>query len=115
MKLTPKRKEIINMLKNIKNFTTARQLSNTLPHIDQATVYRTLDLLVKENLAKKFVFDGTESVYEHTHQDHHHAVCNDCEKVIHFNVSDKKVIDSLNIKDFDITSVELVVKGNCKK
>jgi len=114
MKITAKRKQIIDALEKHHNVISARDLSQQIPDIDQATVYRTLDLLVKENLAKKFVFDGTESLYEYAHADHHHAVCDDCEKVIHFNVADKKLIQSLKIKDFDIDTVELVVRGKCR-
>jgi len=114
MKITAKRKKIIDTLKETKKFISARDLSKKVSEIDQATVYRTLDLLVKENLAKKFVFEGTESVYEYAHPDHHHAVCGDCEKVIHFSLSDKEIIKSLDIKDFDVSSVEVIVKGHCK-
>ncbi len=113
MKITAKRKKIIDTLQKSTQLLSARELSKSVPEIDQATVYRTLDLLVKENIAKKFVFEGTESVYEYAHANHHHAVCGDCEKVIHFHVSDKEIIKSLDIKDFDVNSVEIIVKGRC--
>jgi len=115
MKLTAKRKQILGALEDHHGVISARSLAGSLKDIDQATVYRNLDLFVKEGLAKKFVFDGSESVYEYAEKDHHHAVCGDCEKVIHFNVSDKHIIDSLKIKDFDIDTVELVVRGRCRE
>lgn len=114
MKLTEKRKELLAELKKNHECISARELAKLLPHIDQATVYRNLDLFVKEGLARKYVFDGSESVYEYAHKDHHHAVCTSCEKVIHVQVSDKDLIQKLNIKDFDVSSVDVVVRGTCK-
>lgn len=114
MKLTAKRQELLDRVKKNKQCISARELASLVPSIDQATVYRNLDLFVKEGLVKKYVFDGTESVYEYAHENHHHAVCNDCEKVLHVSVSDKDVIKKLNIKDFDVESVELTIRGTCK-
>ncbi len=114
MKLTVKRQTILDKLKKHHGVISARDLSSQLKNIDQATVYRNLDLFVKEGLVKKFVFEGAESMYEYAMADHHHAVCSSCEKVIHFSVSDKEILKKLDIKDFDINSVELVVRGKCR-
>lgn len=113
MRLTEKRKKILTTLKRQHGCVSARSLGKKLAGIDQATIYRNLDLFVKEGLARKFVFDGSESQYEYAQENHQHAVCNDCEKVIHFDVSDKEILKKLNIKNFDITSVELTVRGKC--
>jgi len=114
MKLTEKRKKILAMLKRQHGFISAQALAKKISGVDQATVYRNLDLFVKEGLAKRFLFEGSEAVYEHAQENHHHAVCNDCEKVIHVDVSDHELMKKLKIEDFDIDSVELVVRGKCK-
>lgn len=114
MKLTAKRQSILDTIKKQKNFVSARVLSQKLSHINQATVYRNLDFFVKQGLIKKFVFEGAESLYEFAHDNHHHAVCSDCETVKHFSISDREILKKLNIKDFDVDSVELIVRGRCK-
>ena len=113
MKRTKKRQQILDALESVHGCISARALAKKISGIDQATIYRNLDLFVKEGLVKKFLFDGSEAVYESAHTNHHHAVCNDCEKVIHVDVSDKDLVRALDIKDFDIASVELVVRGSC--
>jgi len=114
MKLTEKRKKILSVLGSTKGFISARALSQKVPGIDQATVYRNLDLFVKEGAVRKFLFDGAEAVYEKAEDNHHHAVCDSCEKVLHFHVSEQDILDTFQIKDFDVSSVELVVRGVCK-
>lgn len=114
MKLTKKREEIINKIKKEKKALSAKEISSLLPKVDQATVYRNLDLFVKEGLLKRFSFSSRESFYEVAEGDHHHAVCDDCEKVRHLHISDKKILNSLDLKDFEAESVEVIVRGRCK-
>ena len=114
MKLTRKQEQILAALRAATGCLSARELAAKLPDIDQATVYRNLDRFTKEGIVKKHVFDGSEAVYDYAEPGHHHAVCADCEKVIHFSVSDEEIIKKLDIKDFDIESVDLVVRGKCR-
>jgi len=92
MKITPKRQTILNTLQKKHSTISARGLALLIPEIDQATVYRNLDLFVKEGLVNKYVFDGSESVYEFAEPNHHHAVCTDCDRVIHINAPDDKLL-----------------------
>ena len=113
MKLTKKREEIINKVKDEKKALSAKEVSSLLPKIDQATVYRNLNLFVKEGLLKKFSFSSKEAFYEMAEKDHHHAVCDDCEKVRHLHISDKEILKSLDLDDFKAESVEVIVRGRC--
>lgn len=114
MKLTPKRKHILDALEKKHTMISARDLAASVPEIDQATIYRNLDLFVKEGLVNKYVFDGSESVYEYAEPNHHHAVCNDCEKIRHIHAPDAKIMDLLGLSDFDPQSVQITVRGKCK-
>lgn len=114
MKLTEKRKKLLSVLGSTKGLISARALAKKVPSMDQATVYRNLDLFVKEGEVRKFLFDGTEAVYERAHDNHHHAVCDNCEKVLHFDVSKEEILKTFQVKGFDVSSVELVVRGVCK-
>jgi len=114
MKLTKKREQILAEMKKHHGCISARDLATKLTDMDQATVYRNLDLFVKEGVIKKFVFEGSEMMYEYAEPNHHHAVCTDCDKVLHVELSDKKILQTLDIKDFDVSSVEILVRGSCK-
>ena len=113
MRLTKHRKEIIDTLKKSHGTLSANDLHKLLPAIDQVTIYRNLDLFVAEGTIKKLHLDGNEARFEYQAHPHHHAICNDCDRVIHFNATDEKLRQVLNIPDFDITSIDLVVRGNC--
>ena len=54
--------------------------------VSRATVYRTLDILVKYDLINKIVLDDGISRYENNHSaDHHdHMICVDTGKIIEF-------------------------------
>ncbi len=114
MKLTEKREKILNAIKKSSEALSAKELTSSLPEMDQATIYRNLNLLAENGVVKKFTFTGKESLYEINEKNHHHAVCDDCEKVRHLHISDKKILDSLDLKDFEVEGVEVILRGRCK-
>ncbi len=63
---------------------TMHDLIMTLPHVDRATIYRTVDLFVDLNIAKKvstgfkYRIELGDSFQEH----HHHLTCLRCSSVI---------------------------------
>ena len=56
------------------------------PHVGQATVYRTLKLLVESGLANSSRFGGGATRYEASDEDDHHdhLVCTQCGRIIEF-------------------------------
>ena len=56
------------------------------PSIGQATVYRTLRLLVDSGLANSSRFGGAAARYEAAAQDDHHdhLICTDCGRIVEF-------------------------------
>ena len=113
MRLTKHRQEIITTLKKTHGTLSVNDLRKLLPTIDTVTIYRNLDLFVTEGIIKKLHISGNEATYEYQAHPHHHAICNNCDRVIHFNATDDRLKKTLNIPDFDITSIDLVVRGNC--
>ncbi|MCA9363382.1 transcriptional repressor [Candidatus Kaiserbacteria bacterium] len=113
IRLTKKRQEILNVLKKHHGTLSAKAIHEQLLDIDLATVYRSLDLFVKEGLIAQVPLGGDETQYEYQVRPHHHAVCTDCSKVIHFEVPDKDIKKLLGLKDFDIEKIEMTVKGSC--
>jgi Fur family ferric uptake transcriptional regulator len=96
------------------------------PDIGLTTVYRTLDLMVRMGLIKKFEFGEGQSRYELTwefKEHHHHLVCLSCGKIIDYNdfIQDEvkffdKIQKSLSEKyKFNIKNHEVYFYGTCKQ
>ncbi len=107
-----KREAILTVLKKHHGTLSAAEIHARLPEIDLVTVYRNLEVFVADKLVRKLhLGQGTEAVYEYTESPHHHAVCADCQEVIHFTAPDKKIIALLGLKDFEVEELEVTVKG----
>ena len=85
----------------------------------RATVYRTLDLLLKKNMIKESDFGRGEKYYEHAfgHRRHYHLICLGCGKVkelrdVSLEKMAKRVEDS---NKFTIASRSLDLYGFCKR
>lgn len=111
--MTNKREKILAVLKKHKGALSAKAIHKKVRGIDLVTVYRTLDVFVKEKMISKVHLDTEEVLYEYQHEPHHHALCTECEKVIHFTAPDKKLKALLGLKDFDIDEIEVTVRGKC--
>jgi Fur family ferric uptake transcriptional regulator len=88
------------------------------PNIGQATVYRTLKLLVESGLANMSRFGGSSTRYEVHHEDahHDHLVCTQCGRIIEF-VDD--AIEALQEKvarthDFEMHDHKMEIYGVCR-
>ena len=112
-KLTKHRQEILDILTHYHGALSASEVHRQLPHINLVTIYRNLDAFVEIGKIKKLHLDSNEALYEFQKQPHHHAVCSGCEKVTHFAINEKKLSSVLNIPDFDIRDVEIIVRGKC--
>ena len=111
LKLTKKRQAILDALKGKKAALSAADVHALVPDIDLATVYRNLEYFTKEKTIKKLQLGTQEARFEYQHEPHHHAVCGQCEKVIHFTAPDKKIIKLLGLENFNIEELEVTVRG----
>lgn len=99
----------------IKTFFTAEGLYEKINRIDSkigiATVYRYLKTLRNNNEVYTYSCDG-KSIYSNNRSNHCHFICEETNKIIHFNVDN---IDFLKNKiPGEITSFSLEVRGICK-
>lgn len=113
LKLTQKRHRILDVLKQNHGTLSASDIHAQLPDIDLVTIYRNLDLFTKEKLIKQLRLSAGEAQYEYQQEPHHHAICTECEKVIHFTAPDEKIKKLLGLEDFDVDELEVTVKGLC--
>lgn len=94
---------------------TANKLHLQLPEMDLATIYRNLNLFVSEGVIREIRVTKGETMYELVDDDHQHAHCTECGKVYHVKCDKEKVINALDLDDFDVEDIEVYVKGKCKK
>jgi len=111
--LTKKRLSILELLKCTHGALSAAEVHEHLPEIDLVTIYRNLDLFTKEKLIKKVNLGNEEAQYEYQSEPHHHAVCDNCHKIVHFTLSDSQLKKLLKLKNFNVENIELTVRGTC--
>jgi Fe2+ or Zn2+ uptake regulation protein len=114
-RLTKKRQAILDTLKERKSALSAAEVHTLLPDMDLATIYRNLEYFTNEKIIKKLQLGTQEARFEYQHEPHHHAVCGQCEQVIHFTAPDKKIIKLLGLENFDIEELEVTVRGTHRK
>lgn len=115
IRLTKKREQILDVLKKHHGTLSAADIHTKLPSIDLVTIYRNLELFTKEKIIKQLRLDSGEAQYEYQTEPHHHALCTDCKKVIHFTAPNEKLKKLLGIEDFTVDEIEVTVRGTCKK
>lgn len=109
-----KRDKILEVVKKAKGALSAADIHKKIPDIDLVTVYRNLDVFVHDGIVKKLNLDKGEAQFEFQTENHHHAICLDCEKVIHFEADDAKLMELLRIDGFKAENLELTVRGKCR-
>jgi Fe2+ or Zn2+ uptake regulation protein len=115
IKLTQKRLRILEVLKACHGALSVADIHKRLPDIDLVTIYRNLDLFTKEKLIRQVHLGSDEAQYEYQTEPHHHAVCTDCHKVIHFTAPTEKLKKLLQLEGFDVDEIEVTVRGICHK
>jgi Fur family ferric uptake transcriptional regulator len=95
----------------------AERVRAYLPRVNPSTVYRTLDLLVAEDLVLRTDLGAGRAYYEPSHDHpHHHLVCEQCGSVTH--IHDEALGDLARQVDrsvgFAIGNRELTIFGLCR-
>jgi len=89
---TMPREAILDLLSRTTKHLSAKEIYANLlriyPGIGLTTIYRTLDLLEKTGMIKKFNFRQGENRYEFAGEQrphHHHLICTSCGKIIDYS------------------------------
>ncbi len=113
MKITKHRQEIIGLLDTCEEALSAAEIHAKLPHINLVTIYRNLEAFVAAGTITKLNLGDLEARFEIQAEPHHHAICEDCNKVIHFTVNDKKLVQEFSLPGFSIKNIEVTLRGAC--
>lgn len=122
MKKTKQRKCVLSVLEQAKKPLSAMEICSLIEKEDGSiwlsTVYRVLELFVKENVAVKTVItDSEKALYELNRNEHkHYAVCLNCHKVVEIDFCPLEAITPhLADSDFQILGHKLEMYGYCKE
>ena len=85
---TAPRKAIVQLLEGKKEGFTAEEISNELPNVGRATVFRTVKLLLNAGvLCRINMLDGAPRYSISSVEHHHHTICVQCGNVGEFRAA----------------------------
>ena len=122
LRVTSQRALILEIIRHGRGHLDAdeiyRRARKKQPRISLSTVYRTLQTLKKLGLVEELHFDEAHHHYEiKPPTEHHHLVCVACGTVVEFEcpLSQKMQEDVSREKGFEVTDVEVRMRGYCPK
>lgn len=111
------RLRIFEYLDSKKNHPTADQIYTALypemPTLSKTTVYNTLNLFVKEGIAKVITIEDGEARYDADTSTHGHFKCLDCGSVYDFRI-DLTAAEAVGLEGFQVEKREIYYFGKCK-
>ena len=110
---TKQRQDILKIFQD-GSLLTASEISTVLPTLNRATVYRTINRLVKDGVLREVsIHKGVMSYELRDAEDHHqHFICQDCHTVLPIEVDEDK-LSRLLPKHIHFSEIELNLKGQC--
>jgi Fe2+ or Zn2+ uptake regulation protein len=118
-KLTPQREAVLQVIREREDHPTANEIFQAarlrLPAISYATVYNSLRFLKEAGLVHEINFGDGASRYDREMDRHDHAICNDCGKLVDFDLPQAaELIQAAARKSkFKAESVHLTLRGQC--
>ena len=121
LSITPQRKVIVETFIETEGHFSAEDLFNLVQEkssdIGQATVYRTLKLLVDSGLADCLDFGCGVALYEHSygHNHHDHLICTVCDKKVEVvdEVIERKQEELAKRSGYKLTRHRMYLYGVC--
>lgn len=116
--LTKHRELILKNLRERRDHPTAKMVfestKNLAKKISFATVYNSLEYLVKAGLVKKLNIDSESARYDAILEPHSHLICTECGKIM--DIPALKLANEIgnNEYDFDVKDITINVMGRCK-
>jgi Fur family ferric uptake transcriptional regulator len=118
-KLTPARLAVIEVLESgpehFSHDQILREGRKFYPRLSRATVYRTMELLVKLNLVRSIYLNEPTQRFISAREGHHHLICTQCDVVFEFDhcTVDQISRDLMETFNFQIRNHFLEFQGLC--
>jgi Fur family peroxide stress response transcriptional regulator len=118
-KLTRQRQAVLQVVRERDDHPTASEIFQSarlrLPTISYATVYNSLRFLKEAGLVHEINFGDSASRYDRETDRHDHAICNDCGKLVDFDLPQAADLmrAAARKSKFKPASVHLTLRGVC--
>ena len=118
-KLTRQREAVLQVIRSREDHPTANEIFQAarlhLPTISYATVYNSLRFLKEAGLVHEIKFGDGASRYDRETERHDHAICNDCGKLVDFDLPQTADLlrPAARKSRFKAESVHLTLVGVC--
>ena len=114
---TEPRRAVVQAVAKQERHFTAEQLRRELPRLGRATVFRSLKLLVENDVLCRVMLEDGDLHYQLSHSGHHHhLLCVDCglsEDLMGCDIQDLLARASAS-HDFELSGHWLEVYGHCR-
>ncbi len=118
LKLTPQRLAILEYLEGNNSHPSAEDIYKALrknfPSISFATVYNTLEILVKKGYVKELNIESSRKRFDPFTHPHHHFFCKNCKKIIDINQTVDLPIPE-ELKNCEVEDFQIVYYGLCEE
>ncbi|MEX0918119.1 MAG: transcriptional repressor [Candidatus Paceibacterota bacterium] len=112
-RVTKTRRELCTELAKASHPLTIRELAE-LVNSDEASVYRFVHLLQKEDLVHEITTRGERPRFEFKNEHHHHVVCTGCGKVAHVPCAYTPQVPKDSLSGFaEVNDHDLTFYGTC--
>ncbi len=116
LKLTPQRLAILEYLENNTEHPSAEDIYSALkerfPSMSFATIYNTLEVLIKKGLVKELGLDSSKKRFDPFTHPHHHFVCKGCGKILDVE-SRFEIFIPEDLSDCMVEDFQVVFSGLC--
>ena len=113
-RITEQRIEIVEVLGNSAQPKTIQELVDCVT-ADEASGYRTIDMLEKERLVETVTLQNGDTVYALHDGHHHHLVCTNCRKVVHIPCRNEHQVPHGLASFGTVTGHDVTYYGICRK
>ena len=112
------RMKIFEYLTEMRNHPTVdeifKDLVKEIPTLSKATIYNTLDLFKRSELARVVTIENNETRYDSEVSIHGHFKCENCGRIFDFPV-DEEFLSYDTLENFKITEKNVYFKGICSR
>jgi Fur family ferric uptake transcriptional regulator len=117
LRMTAQREQVLAAVRKL-GHATPEQISEVVPDVDVATVYRTLELLEELQLVKHTHLGHGPASYRPVEDDHVHVVCHECGRVIEVARDVEAAVRELERRlwdgsGFEVDRSHLTIFGTC--
>lgn len=118
LRFTSQRRHVYEVLISQRDHPSAEEVfmraKQTKPEISMATVYNSLDALVKCGVVRQVNVDRGAAMYCSNMNEHAHFCCDDCGKVFDVNIKNSPSVPEVDVPaDFQVRSIDIALHGRC--